>query len=131
MYFFSIGAQGQALLAEQGVAAVARSVGPDLAGLGVMHDGLAADVRLARPRYVLLARSQRRADRMHARNEEAVGQRVEHLLTHAGHDSHVDNHVRRIGQLNTDVRNGRADRSHAERNDVHRTALHTSLEEAG
>jgi hypothetical protein len=31
-------AQSEALLAEQGVAAVAGTVGPDLAGLGVVHD---------------------------------------------------------------------------------------------
>ena len=52
-------AQREALLAEQGVAAVAGAVRPDLAGLGEVHDVLVLGV--ARPRHVGLRR--RRAGR--------------------------------------------------------------------
>jgi hypothetical protein len=43
-------AQREALLAQQGVAAVARAVGPDLPGLGEVDDVLVVGV--ARPRHV-------------------------------------------------------------------------------
>jgi hypothetical protein len=46
-------AQGQALLAEQRVAAVAGTVGPDFAGFGIMDDVLGG--RVARPARILLA----------------------------------------------------------------------------
>ena len=62
-------AQRVALLAEQGVAAVAGAVGPDLAGLGEVRDVLGG---VARPRHVGLARLQRGADGVDGRDEEAV-----------------------------------------------------------
>ena len=122
-------AQRQALLAQQGIAAIAGPIGPNFAGFGIMDNGLAADVRLARPRHVFLPGGQRRADGVYARDEEAVAtQRVEHLLTHAGHDPHVGDDVSRVGDLDADLSDRAADRAHAERNDVHGTAAHATLE---
>ncbi|GAA4964412.1 hypothetical protein GCM10023238_35050 [Streptomyces heliomycini] len=63
-------AQGVALLAEQGVAAVAGAVGPDLAVLGEVRDVLGP---VAGPGDVLLAGFQRGAHRVHGLDEEAVG----------------------------------------------------------
>ena len=86
-------AQREALLAEQRVAAVAGAVGPDLAGLGVVDDVLRLGVR--RPGHVVLALGQRRADRVDAGNELAVGaEDVEGGLAHAGHDPHGDHDIR-------------------------------------
>jgi hypothetical protein len=122
-------AQRQALFAEQGIAAVAGAIRPDFAGFGIMDYGLTADVRLARPRHVFLTGGQRRADRMHAGDEEAVAaQRVEHFLTHAGHDAHVDDHVSRVGDFDADLGNRAANRPHAERNHIHGAAAHTAFE---
>src|SRR5258707_9422130 len=45
--------------------------------------------------------------------------------TNASHDPHTDDHIWRVGQLNTDLRDRRLDRSHAKRKDIHRTAGHT------
>ena len=56
-------AQGEALLAEQRIAAVAGAVGPDLAGLGEVDDVLLV---VAGPGDVLLAGRERRADGVHA-----------------------------------------------------------------
>ena len=57
--------QREALLAEQGVAAVPGSERPDLARLGEVHDPLLVGV--ARPGDIGLAGSERRAHRVHAR----------------------------------------------------------------
>ena len=68
-------AQGEALLAEQRVAAVAGAVRPDLAGLGEVDDVLVLGV--ARPRHVGLAGLERRTHRVQARHELAVS--AEHV----------------------------------------------------
>ena len=58
--------------------------------------------------------AERRADRVHARHELAVGaEHVEGALAHAGHDPHVDRDVGRVGELHADVGDGRAERAHA------------------
>ena len=123
-------AQGEALLAEQGVAAVARAVGPDLAGLGEVDDVLV--VRVARPRHVGLAGLERGADGVHAGHELAVvAEHVERLLAHAGHDPHAHGDVGGVGELHADVGDRRAERAHRERHDVHRAALHRAGVEVG
>ena len=121
--------QREALLAEQRVAAVAGAVGPDLARLGEVDDVLVVGV--ARPRHVLPRPAERRADRVHAGHVVAVvAERVERRLTHPGHDPHRDRHVRRVGQLHADVGDRRPDRTHRERDHVHRPAAHRALEQA-
>src|SRR6476660_830808 len=95
-----------------------------------MHDIFALDVDIARPRHVLLFLFKRRHHRVHTRNEEAfAAERIEHSLSHAGHDPHIDDDIGTIGELHADLGNGRADRPHAEWNDVHRTAGHTAVEQ--
>ena len=77
------------------------------------------------------ADGERRADRMHARHERAVGaEHVEHRAPHARHDPHVDDDVRAVGDLDADVRDGAAERPHRERHHVHRAAAHAAVEES-
>ena len=49
---------------------------------------------------------------------------VERGLAHAGHDPHADRDVGGVGELHADVGDGRAERAHRERHDVHRAAPH-------
>jgi hypothetical protein len=86
-------AQGEALLAQQGVAAVARAVGPDFARLREVDDPL---VVVAGPRHVGLAGVERRAQGVDGRHEETVvAQLVERGLAHAGHHPHRNGDVGR------------------------------------
>ncbi len=48
---------------------------------------------------------------------------------HPGHDPHRGRDVGRVGQLDADVRDRRAEGAHRERHDVHRPPLHRALEE--
>ncbi|OQC10293.1 MAG: hypothetical protein BWX79_01343 [Alphaproteobacteria bacterium ADurb.Bin100] len=122
-------AQSQALLAQQGIAAVAGAIGPDLARFRVVDDVL--DRGVAGPgRSVLLSFGQGGAHRVHARYELAVGaEHVMHRLAHSGHQLLVDHHVGTVGQFHADVRNVRAQRAHAEWHHVHRAALHAAVEQ--
>jgi hypothetical protein len=120
-------AQREAFLAEQRVAAVARAVGPDLAGFGIVDDVFGG---IARPRDIGLAFCERHADRVHAGHELAVG--AEHVvdgLAHARHDAHVDRHVGRVGQFDADMGDRRAQRAHRERHHVQRAAAHAAVEQ--
>ena len=116
----------EALLAEQGVAAVARTVAPDLARFGVVHDVL--DRRVAGPAAgVLLAFGQRRAHGVHAGHELAIGaQHSEHRFAHARHEFLVHRHIGAVGQLDADVGDVRAQRAHAERHHIHRAPAHAA-----
>ena len=63
-------------------------------------------------------------------NEPVEAQLVEHRLAHARHDAHVDDHIRRVGNFNADFANGRAERSHGKRDDIHRASFHAPVEQA-
>ena len=78
-----------------------------------------------------LARLERGADRVQARDEGAVvAEDLEGAGAHAGHDAHGDRHVGRVGQLHADVGDVRPERAHGEGDHVHGAALHGALEEA-
>jgi hypothetical protein len=88
-------AQRKALLAEQGIAAVAGAERPDLARFRKMNDPLLFFV--ARPGHVLRARRERRAHRMHAWHELAVfTEPLRHGAADARHDAHVHRDVRGV-----------------------------------
>src|ERR1700694_245874 len=114
-------AQREALLAEQSVAAVTRTIGPDLARLREMNDVL---FLIAGPSNIALPRSERSANAMYARDHAlfALVDFFEHAFADAGHDAHVDNYVRRIRQLDADLGHGAADGAHAERKHIHSAA---------
>ncbi len=122
-------AEGEALLAEQRVAAVAGAVAPDRPLFGEVDDVLVLRVGAAGPGDVVLPRLERHADRVQALDEVAVApSALSTCVAHAGHDPHVDDDVRRVGELHADVGDRRADRAHAEGDDVHRAALHAAVE---
>ena len=74
-----------------------------------------------------LARRERRADRVQAGTKSpSVAEHVERGAAHARHDPHVDDDVGRVGELDADLRDRRAERAHAERDHVHRAAAHRS-----
>ena len=118
--------QGEALLAEQGVAAVARTEGPDLVGLGEVGDVLLV---VAGPGGVFLTGLEGSADRVNGGNPHAtLVDEVHGSSTHAGHDAHVDNDVGGVGDLNTELGDGAAQGTHGEGHHVHGAALHGARE---
>jgi hypothetical protein len=65
-----------------------------------------------------------------ASDELAVGaEGLQHLSPGAGHDHHVDDDIGRICHFDADLGEGRAYRSHGERDDVHRPPFHASPED--
>ena len=121
-------AEGEALLAEERVAAVAAAVGPDLAGFGEVDDVLFV---VAGPGDILFAGCERCADGVHAGDDALLvlvdlGEDGE---ADAGHDAHVDDGVGGVGELDADARHGRADGAHAVGQDVHGASLHAAAEE--
>ena len=120
-------AQRKALLAQQGVAAVAGAVGPDFTCFGEMHDVLGL---VARPFHVGLACSQRSAHGVHARHKIAVGsQHVVHRAAHAGHDALVDRNIGAVADLDADVRNVRTQRAHRKRHHIHGATGHAAVKQ--
>ena len=81
-------------------------------------------------RHVLLAGRERRADRMHARDERRRRRARRTPSPHARHHAHAHDDVRGIGELDADVRDRGADRPHRERHDVQRAPAHAAVEEA-
>ena len=87
---------------------------------------------VARPRHVRDAVGQRLADRVQAGDELALcAEHVQRALAHPRHHAHVDDDVGRVGQLDADVALVRAQRTHRERHDVHRAALHRTAKQLG
>ena len=121
-------AQGEALLAQEGVATVSGAEAHDEALFGEVGD--VGILRIARPGDVL-ASVERIADRVQAL-DEGLGaiELVVHLGSHAGHDAHVGHDVRTVADLDAVLGDGRSDGAHAEGDDVQGTALHTAFEEA-
>ena len=109
-------AQRVALLAEQRVAAVAGAKRLDRQFFREMHDVAAVRIEFA--------------DRVQAAHERtfALDPR-QRRGAHAGHDPHVGDDVRRIGDLDAATRQRRIDRAHAVRDHVHRAAAHAAGEQ--
>ncbi|MNQ64064.1 hypothetical protein D3C85_784680 [compost metagenome] len=121
-------AQGVALLAQQGVAAVARAVGPDFARFREVDDPL---VVIAGPRHIGLTFSQGRAQGVNGGHEDAVGaQHVQRRLAHAGHDAHRHGDIAAVGDLDAQGGDLGAQRAHAEGHHIHGAALHAAVEQA-
>ncbi len=106
--------QGEALLAQQGVAAVAGADAPDEALLREVHDEAPVRVEIA--------------DRMHALDEVVgVADLVQDLLAHAGHDPHAHGDVGDVGDLDAGLGVGRIGVAHHVGQDVHRLAAHAAV----
>ncbi len=127
-------AKGKALLAEKGVTTVARAVGRDLARLGEVGD--IGVVGVARPGDVgdtrAIGADEREADGVEAGDELAVSaESRDDAGTHAGHDVEVADGVGGVGDLDADLGDVGADRTHGEGNNVHGTATHDAVEGLG
>ena len=121
-------AQGEALLAQQSVAAVTGAVGPDLAGFGEVSDVFFIHRRTGPDAVVALAGAERLADGVDAGNKFAVlAEHFKNFGADAGHDFHIDHNVRGIGEFDADLGNIRTDRAHREGNHIHRAALHAAV----
>ena len=123
-------AQRVALLAEQSVAAVPGTVGPDLIGLGEVRNVLLV---VTGPGDVLaglvVGVAQGVADGVDGRHPlAALADQLEGFTAHSGHDAHVGYHVGRVGQLDAELGDRSAERAHREGNDVHRAAAHGAVE---
>ncbi len=123
-------AQGVALLAQQGVAAVPGAVAPDHPLLGEVGDVLRV---VARPRHVLLAGLERCAHRVQAGNVVGVEllDAPQHVGAHPRHDAHGRDDVRRVGDLDSEHRLLSLEMAHHERDDVHRATAHRPSVEVG
>src|SRR5699024_6030270 len=89
-----------ALLRQDSVAAVARTVGPNFLGVWEMRDVLGV---IAWPWNIFLTWLQRSTNRVQSVYEIAVlTNLVQCFLAHAGHDAHGQNNVCRVSQLNTE-----------------------------
>ncbi len=66
---------------------------------------------------------------MKARHEKIFfSQQIENALTHTGHDSHIEDGVRRIRYLYPILRNGRPQGTHAKWDHVHDPSFHATFE---
>ena len=109
-------AQGEALFAQQHIAAVAGVDAPDGVILREVDD---VAVLLAE---ILFG--------MQALDEIiAVAQEIQHLLADAGHDGHGENDIDGVGQLDAHLGKGGADMRHAVGDDIHGAALHGAIKE--
>jgi hypothetical protein len=66
---------------------------------------------------------------MNAGDELSIAQHFERAAPHAGHDPHVDDDVGRIGEFNADVRQRRAQGTHAEGGHIHGPSPHGAGED--
>ena len=119
--------QSEALLAQQCVSAVTGTVGPDLVGFGEVSNVLLV---IARPSSVFLALFQRSTNGVNCGNPRlAFGDQIQCLGTHAGHDAHRADYVRRVSNFDAKLRDWAAERAHREGNHVHGAALHSPTED--
>ncbi len=110
-------AEAQALLAQQGVAAIPAAHAPDRIVLREVADEPVVH------RQVGLA--------MHAAGEVvAIAQLLPDVLAHPRHDPHGQHHVEAVSQLHGQLAEGAARLAHDKRHDVHRAALVRAVEEA-
>ena len=120
--------QRKALFTEQRVSTVTRTVRPNRAFFGELRNVFVLHVGAGPNAVVLFAVVERFSDRMHTRDPCAVrADIVEHFRADSRHDVHIAHDVCAVGDFDAVFADRRTDRSHAERNDVHRAAVHTAL----
>ena len=119
-------AESKALLAEESVSSVTGTERPNRAFFREVDN--VGVVRVARPFHVFDARLERHTDGVDARNKEVVlFDLAEHFCGNASHDAHGDNDVRGVRDFNTVLSDRGTERTHRERDDVHRAAFHTAV----
>ena len=81
--------------------------------------------RIARPCRVGLVRAERGAYGVQSLHKIPVGpEHFQNFRSDAGHDVHIDDDVRRVADLHTDLGNRRAEGAHAVGDDIHRPSPH-------
>ena len=121
--------QREALLAEQGVAAVARAVGDDFIGFGEVRDVFLLDGG-RRPRNIRDAFRKREANGVDALHEGGARfDLVDDLEADARHDLHGFDNVRGVGEFNTILGDGGVNGAHGEGDDIEGTTDHAAFEE--
>ena len=120
-------AEGETFLPQQSITAVAGTVRPDFARLGTVDDVF---LLVTRPSHILLPWLERSAHRMNTRHYalKILIDQLKNPRADAGHDAHVDDGVRRVGQLDADLRHRRTDRAHAVSQHIHRATPHAAIE---
>ena len=122
-------AQRETLFGQQSVAAVARTVTPNLARFGKMND--VAIVGIARPGHVGFALFQGRAQRMNAPDKSIfLAQWTQNRVTATRRQSHGQSDIRRIGNFDADARDARIERPQTKRDYEHGAAFHAAVEQA-
>src|SRR6266700_719685 len=116
-------AEGKTFLAEQCIASITGTVRPDFTALRKVDDVLFV---ITRPGDISLSRLQGRAETVQARDYALVVfiDFFEHGRANARHDAHAGHHVWRVRKLYPNLRHSRCDRAHAERQHIHRPAIH-------
>ena len=118
--------QSIGLLTQERISAVARAVGPDFVGLREVRDVLFI---VAGPSAVFLAGLQGSADRVNGRDPLLTFvDQIHGRSAHASHDPHVHDNIRRVGDLDAQLRDGSTNRAHRERDHVHGATLHGTIE---
>ena len=120
-------AQGETFFTQKCVAAVAGTIAPNFAGLGKVNDVFLC---VAGPGHVFLAGFQWCSDRVHAGHHAFVGgiDDFKDGFPNARHDAHVHDGVGGVGQLNSNLRHGRPQGTHAIRQHIQGAALHAAVE---
>ena len=119
-------AQRVALLSQDGVAAVARTVGPNFLSFRELGDVLGV---IAWPCHVFLTRLQRGTHGVQGVDKVAVSTDfLQGFSTHTGHDAHGEHNIGGVSQLHAQLRLRIANRAHAEGNHVHGATLHGATE---
>src|SRR5271155_308332 len=111
------------LFSEQSIAAVPGAERPDLARLREV--AYIFILRVATPGRARLIGAERSAHRVQPAHKLSLSsESIQHMASYAGHNVHARDHVGRVRDLHPNLRNGRADRTHAVRHHEHGAADH-------
>ena len=117
----------EALLTQQGVSAVAGTVGPDSMFFRELGDIFVLHICAWPDSVVRFAISQWLAHRVETWDKLAVSSNgIKYFLAHTGHDDHVAYNIFRICDLDSILGNRRAHRTHAVRNHIHCASFHAA-----
>ena len=120
--------QGVALLTQQGIAAIAGPIGPDLAGFGIVDNVL---IVIAGPRHIGLTLSQGGSEAVDRRHKEPIlANGFQRRRAHSGHDAHGNGDIGAIGNFNAQRTDARADRAHTEGHNIEGATLHAACKQA-
>ena len=122
-------AEGKAFFAQQGVAAVAGPEAHDEPLLGEVGD--VGILGIARPSDIFCTGGEGTSHRVQALHKDAgLFDFTIHGRAQAGHDPHIGDHIRAVGNLDAVLSDRGANRAHAEGDDIHGAATHAACDKA-